>query len=1168
MALVSNPSFLAIAFMEGSAAFIILILYFLLLPSFPARFLRLWVGGWAAYVSLEALRIASLARGGEWPQLSFGLSVIAVAFFFAAVWDCGGYGESAPWYWPVGTIALAGVLAASPLVREVRTADWSKCLLVSLSYVTAGAILWRSHKQQRGAGWKLLAAAMILRGLHGLDRPEWSVQSLETYRTAVHGLFGIMMGIAMAVLVLEAGRIRTEDLSEKLRRLAIITAEAGQSARVDEALQRVLHHVLDSLKADRAVLMLLDDPSHPTALVLRGSVGLSDWTRDKCTRVAVSEDWVRKLFARSEPFLSVAASREATVRSWMNEQELKAVVLLRVPGKEAPLGLLGIGGFTRKFEVQENDFLTNVGYLLALTVQNLALLESSATSRRQWLDTFDSIDDLIFVHSVEGKILRANRAFAAAIGKDLPTLLGRSLKDVLRPGNRPWSQCPYCEGLARGDDEPDPTFGRYFLASDSAFRDSKNMRLGTIHVLKDVTTWRSAEKKFRALFEKAQEGVFISTPNGHFLDCNAALMRMLGYESREELFKADIGSQFYADAKDRDRLKHLLEEYGEVRDFEFRFRRQDGEIRIGRESSFATKDDLGQVVYQGFVLDVTEQKQAETDIRRRNTELLTLNAIAETLGKCTTLEDGLLAALLKIEELFAVDVCAVYLLDSSANVLRRTAAIGYRAAGAAEASGVVRIAEPFLEQIIQARPTVLSGAATALPVELRELNRREGVQVSQVVVLWAKDHVMGLLVVGRRGARSFSTDELNLLSAVGSQVAAAIDKSILLEQTRTAYESLRLAQEQLLQSEKMAAVGQLISGVAHELNNPLTAILGYSHLLKSQELVTQRGADYVEKLDKQAQRTHHIVQNLLSFARRQKPERSQVQINQILEDTLVLREYDMRLNGITVHRELDPNLPTTGGDFHQLQQVFLNILNNAVDAIQERGEPGEIWIRSSLAKDRIIVELTDNGPGVQNPHRIFDPFYTTKPVGKGTGLGLSICYGIIKEHGGEIQVRNSSSHGATFTIALPLLVMAPEGTREQPARELQSPVGKVLLVDVEEPILQLEQEILEATGSSVTVVRSAQEAIDFLKRARVDAVVSALNMPGSGSALGLYRWIEQNRPDLSTRVIFTTPLASEGCEDSTLRESGCPILTKPFQIEEFCRTVRAVAASSAPTLGD
>ena len=211
------------------------------------------------------------------------------------------------------------------------------------------------------------------------------------------------------------------------------------------------------------------------------------------------------------------------------------------------------------------------------------------------------------------------------------------------------------------------------------------------------------------------------------------------------------------------------------------------------------------------------------------------------------------------------------------------------------------------------------------------------------------------------------------------------------------------------------------AGVAHELNNPLTAILGYSELLKCQKHFNGRGSDYLDKLYKQAQRTHHIVQNLLSFARQRKPERGRAQVNRVVEDTLALREYDLKIHHVQVHRDLDPELPEISADFHQLQQVFLNVLNNAVDAISEGGQPGEIWVRSSRAGDRVQIEITDNGPGVKNPHRVFDPFYTTKPVGKGTGLGLSICYGIVKEHGGEIEVRNGNGGGATFTIKLPLI---------------------------------------------------------------------------------------------------------------------------------------------------
>jgi two-component system NtrC family sensor kinase len=242
---------------------------------------------------------------------------------------------------------------------------------------------------------------------------------------------------------------------------------------------------------------------------------------------------------------------------------------------------------------------------------------------------------------------------------------------------------------------------------------------------------------------------------------------------------------------------------------------------------------------------------------------------------------------------------------------------------------------------------------------------------------------------------------LSVLCAVANQIATTIDKGALYEKTREAYDSLRLAQEQLLQSEKMAAVGQLISGVAHELNNPLRAILGYTQLLKSGEVPAARTGEFLEKLFKQAQRTHRIVENLLSFSRQHKPARQLVQLNQILEDTLSLREYDLRGSHIVLHRDFSPTLPLVAADFHQLQQVFLNILNNSVDAILEKTFGGEIWIRTRVAGEKLIVEFTDSGPGVENPNRIFDPFYTTKPVGKGTGLGLSICYGIVKSTEGR-----------------------------------------------------------------------------------------------------------------------------------------------------------------------
>ena len=1163
MSFVSNPGFLAVAFMEGSAAFILLVVYWLLAANFSARFFKYWVAGWTVYTGLEGLRIYSLWRGRVYgDHLGPWLSMVAAVLFFAAILECLGPGKSVTQLWPLGVIAASAFVALGSAARLPSLVQWAGALLESLLYVSAGWIFWRANARHRGVGWKLLAGALILRGLHGFDRPDWAAHSAELFRVSFQGLFGIMMGIAMAVLVLEAGRSRTEDLSDKLRRLALITAEATQSPKVEEALQSVLQHLVESLNASHGVVLLVEEPGKPAGLVARASVGFSERFRKQSGRLAFSEPWVQKAFGQDAPVAFYSEAGEAATLGWMEAERLSAIVFVRVPGKDQPLGLLGIGSSAaRKFENEEERYLVNVANLLGLTAQNVALVETATENRRQWLDTFDSIDDLILVHALDGQILRVNRALTARLGANPPALVGRNVREVLRHGKAPWSRCPYCEGVAGKDEDFDTTFGGYFLATDSALTDSAGGRLGTIHVLKDVTLRRQAENKYRTLFEKVQEGVFISTPEGRFIDFNDAFMRILGYENHDELLREDISASLYVNAADRERRQRLLNDYGEVVDFEFQFHRRDGEIRTAHESSFATRDENGAVVaYQGFLLDVTEHKQAEWDIRRRNRALLALNGIGELLAQSAALEEGLAAVLLKITDLFSADVASVYFLDEASGVLKRSAGIGYRSEQA-EREQQVPVSAALIDQIRQAHATVLSGSLPGLPENLRELHRVEDVQVSQVVVLWAKDRIMGVLVVGCRDVRVFSTADLNLLSAVGNQVATTIDKSLLLEKTREAYETLRRTQEQLLQSEKMAAVGQLISGVAHELNNPLTAILGYSQLLKSEDFVQARGLDYLEKLYKQAQRTHHIVQNLLSFARQHKPQRASVQVNQILEETLVLREYDLRRNNVAVHREFDASLPATSGDFHQLEQVFLNILNNAVDAIHEKGGPGEIWIRTDVADGRLRVEITDSGPGVAHPHRIFDPFYTTKPVGKGTGLGLSICYGIVKEHGGEIQVRNSPPRGATFTVTLPLsFVKVEPSAKEGPVLPRMS--GTVLLADQDDVLLQLEREVLMAAGAGVRLTRSAEEAIGALKIESIDAVVLDMDMPDENSAATIFRWIEKHRPELAQRVVVTSSQPGAQLAEP-IKKSGCRVLTKPFPIESLSEAVNAVLATPA-----
>jgi two-component system NtrC family sensor kinase len=230
-----------------------------------------------------------------------------------------------------------------------------------------------------------------------------------------------------------------------------------------------------------------------------------------------------------------------------------------------------------------------------------------------------------------------------------------------------------------------------------------------------------------------------------------------------------------------------------------------------------------------------------------------------------------------------------------------------------------------------------------------------------------------------------------------------------------------LLQAKLAHSEKMATIGRLVSGVAHEVNNPLAAILGFTDLLLENPQIPDNAREDLQIILQETQRTKDIVQDLLSFARQRPVQRELVQVNTVLRQTIKLRSYDFASHGVEVVEEFDEKLSPALGDSQQLQQVFLNILNNAYDAVQEAGQRGRINIRTSLRGESIEVAVTDNGTGITDPERIFDPFYTTKQAGKGTGLGLSICYGIVRAHGGEILCWNNSEQpGSTFVVRVPV----------------------------------------------------------------------------------------------------------------------------------------------------
>jgi two-component system NtrC family sensor kinase len=261
---------------------------------------------------------------------------------------------------------------------------------------------------------------------------------------------------------------------------------------------------------------------------------------------------------------------------------------------------------------------------------------------------------------------------------------------------------------------------------------------------------------------------------------------------------------------------------------------------------------------------------------------------------------------------------------------------------------------------------------------------------------------------------------LALLVFLRTHLADA-DRARLLARSESSVVNLQRLQAQLVHSEKLVSLGQLAAGAAHEINNPLTAILGYSDLLAEDATLPERTRVTAGKIRDQARRTRNLVQNLLSFARQVPPERTLLDINTVVTNAVQLRALDLHNCGSRIEQQLESVLPGVRGDSNQLMQVFFNIINNGLDAMAERGD-GVLTIKTQRDRANVVILFSDTGPGIREPHRVFDPFYTTKPVGKGTGLGLSICYGIVQEHNGNILCYNGQNGGAVFRVELPAVL--------------------------------------------------------------------------------------------------------------------------------------------------
>ena len=1132
-----------------TAALIVVVVSLLFFRVFRERCLLAWGAGWIAYGAFLWVAGAGELHGASKSMAAFAQAdfVLAMALFGVAALMSAQARRAL-----TALVAVSWVLMVCAAMRPLYFPD-AKALGLGLEIscrliaAVAAVELLRYRFGRIGPGPFLFGAGLLTLNLNW-PRFTSHIPS-EGYLLAE-----VLFGTSILLMVLDDSRLRTRRLAV-LNELTVTIARGQNHAPM---MQTALEKLKTVVGAKAAWFHLMEGDR----LVPTQHAGLSpEFLRalgQGMGQTGTDETHTRVL-QENRVAVVTASEMSEPEREQLGKHGIHHVLLLPVRGKKTVIGMLSLGcSGSRRHTQEELEFLETASQKLGIAVENLRLLEQVLRSQRQWMNTFDSIQDLILAHDADFRILKTNQALLQRLEQAPADVLGHLCEEVL-PQKRAWIGCPYCErgsGLTEG---MDACFGGQSVVSTSSYAEQGGQQKGTIHVVHDTTARQVAEEKYRMLFEQAQEGVFVATPDGKLLDCNDAFVTMLGYSSRDELMALDMGSVLHGVAEEREAFRKEIEAHNYVRNFEITVRRKDGTLLAVAQSCFATRDSGGQIErYQGFVLDITEKKRSEDEMRRRNRELNALNAMAVIATQSFDLDEILNLTLRQVISLFGAETGSVYLAAEPEGTYRRRAGWGPRSEARVRMAEVV-FPEGLGDLVMRSRAEVVTqDFLPHLPAAVVEFICADRLPYWIWVVLWSKDKPIGIMGIASKEDRHYSSNDENLLVAISRQLATTIEKVQLYEETCRAYEDLRRTQEQLLQSEKMSAVGQLISGVAHELNNPLTAILGYAQLLEGAGL-DPRSADYVRKLFKQAQRTHRVVQNLLSFARQRKPQKQEVDLRKVLEESLTLREYDLKVNNVSLEREIPDDLPSVVADPHQLEQVFLNVINNALDAMVEGSGSGVLKVRVFKKDAYVCVEFDDSGPGIKDPSRIFDPFYTTKSVGKGTGLGLSICYGIVKEHGGEIVARNRDEGGATIAIRLLASEKPPLPETVAPTRRESLLAGRVLLVEDEEAVLEFERDVLVGAGADVTTSMSVEDTQQRLRNGSFDVIVMNGRMPGGCSAREMYEWIAKNCPGMEKGLLLTFSTVTDAETRSFLHEHGVPSLAKPFEVADLISQVRVLA---------
>ena len=608
-------------------------------------------------------------------------------------------------------------------------------------------------------------------------------------------------------------------------------------------------------------------------------------------------------------------------------------------------------------------------------------------SQQGYRDLIDSFEDPVLALSLDGEILAANRRVVEVFGREFHDVIGHRLDEFVsepalgaaRETLPRFEERRHWFGVVRVRLRPSGELRFYECVMHAVVRDGRTAGISCL--ARDVTEERQNEARFAELFNSLQEGVYFTTPEGEILDVNPALVRMLGYASREELLSKNA-KELFLDPEQRAAESLMLEEQGRLASREIVLQRKDGTAVTVLDTATLVRDPAGHPVrYQGILVDISARLEMERSLREQ-----------QEFAK-------------RLVESFP-DLIVV--LDRQ---------------------GKFTFVSSRVREMLGLAPQDLLGVrygTRAHPEDLRHLealvNEVMNGEKSNESLEYRTRHQDG----SWRMLRATVAPLADAAGTITGMIASLRDVT-----------ELNRLEQQVMQSEKLAAMGQMIAGVAHELNNPLTAILAVSDMLRehSEDAGHKR---QLELLHQQARRAADIVQDLLSFARPPAPRKGRVQLGEVLRRALHLHEYSLRRNNVAVDFLQERGIPEVLGDANQLIQVFLNLVVNAEQAIREVRENGTIRVRmgrGAAGEPQVWASIQDDGPGVSSDilEKIFDPFFTTKRPGRGTGLGLSISMAIVREHGGEIQVQPAPGGGSVFLVTLPAAPAESEEGAETPA---------------------------------------------------------------------------------------------------------------------------------------